>query len=85
MTLYTDETCMRGTVYMSYAVTSSDHTTRVLGIQEVPSKSAQDSLDTLISLLDIISKLVDSPDLGADIIVNIKKNYVRQSKHWKAF
>ena len=72
MTLYTDETRKRGTVYMSYAVTCSDHTTRVLGIQEVPSKSAHDSLDTLISLLDNISKLIDSPDLGADIIVHIK-------------
>ena len=85
MTLYTDETRKRGTVYMSYAVTSSDHTTRVLGIQEVPSKSAQASLDTLISLLDNISKLIDSPDLGADIIVNIKNTMSDRASTEKLF
>ena len=85
MTLYTDETRKRGTVYMSYAVTSSDHTTRVLGIQEVPSKSAQGSLDTLISLLDNISKLIDSPDLGADIIINIKNTMSDRASTEKLF
>ena len=85
LTLYTDETRKRGKVYMTYAVTSDDLSTHVLGVQETPSKSAQDTLDTMVSMLHNISETTQCKELGEQIIVNIKNTMSDRASTEKLF
>ena len=72
MTLYTDETRKRGVTYMTYAFTTKEKETRVLGVQEMATKSAEDTLTTLVDLIKKVSQVSGEPDLGEKIIVNLK-------------
>lgn len=85
MTLYTDETSKYGSKYMVYATTTSDQKTRVLGMKQIPSKSAADTLDTLVGTLDEISETCGMPDLGKELIVNLKNTMSDRAATEKLF
>lgn len=55
LTLYTDETKKSDIVYMSYAVTTSDKENKVFSIQQLPRKSAQNTLDYFVKLVSQVS------------------------------
>ena len=84
-TLHTDETSKYGNQYMVYATTTSDKTHRVLGLKPIKSKSATDTLDTLIALLEEISGTCKQSKLGNEIICNIKNTMSDRASTEKLF
>lgn len=63
ITLLTDETSKRGAKYMGYEASDSDGNMWVLGLRDITTKSAQDTLDVLkeiLSDIDLRSKLTDN-------------------------
>ena len=84
-TLHTDETSKYGNQYMVYATTTSDKTHRVRGLKPIKSKSAADTLDTLIALLEEISGTCKQSKLGNEIICNIKNTMSDRASTEKLF
>ena len=72
LTLYTDETTKRGFKFIVYAATTETKVTYVLGMKPIATKSAQDTLDTIISLVEEVSVTASVPNLGQRLIVNLK-------------
>ena len=84
LTLYTDEK-KSGNVYMSYAITTENKEVKVLGIQQVPSKSAKDTLNQLVDLVAQVSDTNGVTELGDQIIVNIKNTMSDRASTEKLF
>ena len=72
MTLYTEETRKRGVTYITYTVTTKEKETGVLGVQQIVTTSAEDTLTTFLDLIKKVSQVSGEPDLGGKIIVNLK-------------
>ena len=84
LTLYTDETSKYGSQYMVYA-TTDDKAPMVLGIKPIPSKSAQDTLNTMIELLSEISTTCNEEKLGEKLIINLKNTMSDRASTEKLF
>lgn len=72
-TLYSDETSKYGQKYMGYHLTDENQTHYVLGIRDLATKSANDTLSTFMEVIDDIrrqSRESDS-DIGRKILCNI--------------
>ena len=85
ITLYTDETSKYGKKYMVYATSTSSHSVRVLGLKPIATKSAQDTLDTLVDILHEISTTCKNASLGDSIISNIRNTMSDRAATEKLF
>lgn len=87
-TLYTDETSKKGCKYTVYATTSGDgddKQTLVLGLQELVSKSAQDTLKGLTDIVGNIANVCSQENLGAEIVAAIKNTMSDRAATEKLF
>ena len=71
VTLYTDETSRKGHKYTVYATTTGT-ATAVVGVQELVSKSAQDTLQGLIDVVNRTAAVCSQEELGAGIVASLK-------------
>ena len=85
LTLYTDETSKYGSKYMAYATTTADQKVHVLGMKQIPSKSAADTLEALTDTLDEISETCGMPELGRKLVVNLKNTMSDRAATEKLF
>ena len=73
LTLSTDETPKEGDIYMTYTITDEDDNSYVLGLREMISKSAEDTLTTLKVILDDLTEVCSfGNDTGLKILCQIK-------------
>lgn len=84
-TLHTDETSKFGKQYMVYVSTTSKKKPMVLGLKPIASKSANDTLLTLQNTLRTISTTCNNPNLGKQIICNLKNTMSDRASTEKLF
>ena len=85
MTLYTDETTKKGTKVMAYGITTKNKETKVLGIKQMVTKSAKDTLDTLCKVVQEVTDACQIQGVGDRIITNIKNTMSDRASTEKLF
>ncbi len=66
-TIQTDETPKHGNIYMTYAITDQEGESYLLGLRQMASKSAKDTLETLKETLADITDICEKASAGSDI------------------
>ena len=84
VTLYTDETSRKGHKYTVYATTTGT-ATAVLGVQELVSKSAQDTLQGLIDVVNRTAAVCSQEELSAEIVASLKNTMSDRASTEKLF
>ena len=84
-TLCTDKTRKNGKIYMSYAFTTPDLDTKVLGMKQEQSKSVQDTLEKLVDIVTEVSEISGIEGLGETLVCNTKRLLCQIELPWKSY